>query len=141
MRFHKLGEIRFEPFGHGQKEGPALRGIGYLKEPYIHYNFSKGLSDWFAKHVGYARREVLLRLENEKRGAAPIVGNDKIARHRRVKRFAAKLPFKPVLKFFYIYIFNLGFLDGKAGFRFALMQMWYQFVIETIYRDLRNGSK
>ena len=141
MRFHKLGEIRFEPFGHGQKEGVAARGIGYLKEPYIHYNFSKGLSDWFAKHVEYARREALLRLENEKRRAEPIVGNDKIARHRRVKRFASKLPFKPILKFIYVYIFNLGFLDGKAGFRFALMQMWYQFVIETIYKDIKKADK
>ena len=60
MRFHKLGEIRFVGHGHGQREGAAQRGIGYLKEPYIHYNFSKGLAEWFAKHVDYARREAEL---------------------------------------------------------------------------------
>jgi len=139
MRFHKLGEIRFIGYGHGQKEGSSTRGIGYLEEPYIHYNFSKGLADWFAKHVDYARRQALLRLEEGKKPQERIVGNDKISRHRRLIRIAAKLPFKPLLKFCYVYFFNFGFLDGLAGLRFARMQMWYQFAIETIYKDLKKN--
>lgn len=138
MRFHKLGEIRFVGHGHGQREGEAKRGIGYLKEPYIHYNFSKGLAEWFAKHVDYARREALLRIEQEKRGEEKIVGNDSIARHRKLILFSRKLPCKPLLKFCYIYFVKRGFLDGSAGFRFACMQACYQFIMDTIYRDLKN---
>lgn len=137
MRFHKLGEIRFVGHGHGQREGEAQRGIGYLKEPYIHYNFSKGLADWFAKHVDYARREALVRIQEERSGAAAIVGDDKIARRRRLIRMFQKLPFRPYLKFCYIYFVKLGFLDGWAGFQFARMQLWYQFAIDSIYRDLK----
>ncbi|MBQ2616013.1 MAG: glycosyltransferase family 2 protein [Synergistaceae bacterium] len=141
MRFHKLGEIRFENHGHGQREGNAKRGIGYLKEPYLHYNFSKGLADWFAKHVEYARREAALRIQKDNSVSEPIVGSDKMARHRRLQRIAAKMPFKPILKFFYIYVFNMGFLDGLAGLRFARMQMWYQFATETIYKDMKRNAK
>lgn len=140
MRFHKLGEIRFVPFGHGQKEGPAKRGIGYLQEPYIHYNFSKGLKDWFSKHVEYGYREALLRLEED---AQPLQfgGSDKISRRRRLKRLSYKVPFRPLFKFLYVYFWRRGFLDGYAGLQFSLMQMWAIFLYDTIYKDLKRSNE
>lgn len=140
MRLHKLGEIRFVGWGHGQKEGPAERGLGYLKEPYIHYNFTKGLSHWFEKHVDYAEREAMLRLELE-RHPPKIVGKDKIARRRRLKQLAYKLPCKPLVRFVYTYFLKLGILDGRPGLQFALMRVWYQFMIDTIYRDLKANKR
>lgn len=140
MRLHKLGEIRFVAHGHGQREGDSLRGIGHLKEPYVHYDFSKGLTAWFAKHVDYARREAELRLEEEKSNAE-IEGSDAISKRRRLKRLAYKMPFQPLLRFIYVYFIHRGFLDGLAGFRFAKMQMWFQFTIDTIYKDLKNKDK
>ena len=135
MRFHKLGEIRFVGHGHGQRESAAQRGIGYLKEPYIHYNFSKGLTEWFAKHVDYARREAELLVKDE-RVEGEVSG--KMARRRSLIRLARHLPFRPFLRFCYTYFFHLGFLDGRAGWQFARMQMWYQFMIDSLVRDLRR---
>src|SRR3990170_3491878 len=43
VRLLKLGEVRYVQKGHGQREEEAKRGIGYLNEPYTHYNFSKGI--------------------------------------------------------------------------------------------------
>lgn len=138
MRFHKLGEIRFVGHGHGQREGAAQRGIGYLKEPYIHYNFSKGLAEWFAKHVDYARREAELLVVGEREGGT---ASGRMARRRRLIRFARHLPFRPFLRFCYVYFFHLGFLDGRAGWQFARMQMWYQFMIDSLVRDLRTNKQ
>ncbi len=138
MRFHKLGEIRFIGWGHGQKEGPAQRGIGYLKEPYIHYNFTKGLADWFAKHVEYARREALLRIQLEKEGEASGSGNDVISRRRRLKRVFNHLPCKPLMRFVYQYFIKMGFLDGWYGLQFSMMYAWYQFALDCIYRDMKR---
>ena len=42
VRLLKVGELRFVQIGHGQREGNALRGIGMLQEPYLHFSFSKG---------------------------------------------------------------------------------------------------
>ena len=141
MRFHKLGEIRFVGHGHGQREGEAQRGIGYLKEPYIHYNFSKGLAEWFAKHVDYARREALVRLDEETAAPEKVLWDDKMARRRRLIRFSHHLPCKSFLRFFYIYLVKMGFLDGWAGFQFARMQCWYQFAIDSIYHDLKAAKE
>ena len=140
MRFHKLGEVRFVGWGHGQKEGPANRGLGYLKEPYIHYNFTKGLADWFAKHVDYARREALLRLQLEKEGDAQAAAGEggAISRRRRLKRLFNRLPCRPFARFVYQYFLKMGFLDGRYGLQFSLMYAWYQFTMDCIYRDLKS---
>ena len=140
MRLHKLGEIRFVGWGHGQKESDSTRGIGYLKEPYIHYNFTKGLEHWFEKHVDYAKREARLRIELED-NPQQILGSDPIAKRRRRKQLFYKIPCKPLLRFFYTYIVKGGFLDGRPGMLFALMRVWYQFMIDTIYHDLKAGMK
>ena len=138
MRFHKLGEIRFVPFGHGQKEGPAVRGIGYLKEPYIHYNFSKGLKDWFSKHVEYGYREALLRIDQETKGVQ-FFGDERMRKRQRLKRMFYMLPCHTLVTFFYRYFFKLGFLDGVAGFRYALMRVWATFMNDYIYEDIKRS--
>lgn len=139
MRFHKLGEIRFVPFGHGQKEGDSKRGVGYLKEPYLHYNFSKGLSHWFAKHVQYGYREALLRI-HEDDNPAKIVGSDKVSRRRRLKRWSYHFPARPLFKFLHVYFVRGGFLEGRAGLHFSFMQAWAIFVYDSIYKDMKRGN-
>ena len=141
MRFHKRGEIRFIPFGHGQKEGEAKRGIGYLKEPYLHYNFSKGLTEWFAKHVGYANREARLRLEEDLSGTRTFGGDARMKRRQALKRFSYWIPFRPSVYFIYLYVFRLGFLDGVAGFKYACMQKWFLTMTDMIYQDMKRARK
>ena len=140
MRFHKLGEIRFVPFGHGQKEGRSSRGLGYLKEPYLHYNFSKGLTHWFAKHVEYGYREALLRLKYET-DEVQFLGDARMRKRERWKRLFRALPLRPIFRFAYNYILKLGFLDGLAGFQYCLMLMWMTFMYDCIYKDLKRERK
>ena len=56
VRFFHKARLRFIDQGHGQREISECP-IGYLREPLIHFGFSKGIDAWFIKHVGYARRE------------------------------------------------------------------------------------
>src|SRR5262245_28981375 len=49
MRLFHLQRMRFREFGHGQRED-CEGEIGWLKSPYLHFNFSKGLYDWLEKH-------------------------------------------------------------------------------------------
>lgn len=137
MRFHKLGEIRFVPFGHGQKEGDSKRGVGYLKEPYLHYNFTKGFKHWFEKHIEYGYREALLRIKEDE---IPVeyLGSDRVSRRRRLKRLSYHFPFRPLVNFIYAYVLHGGFLEGRAGFQYALMRAWTIFVYDSIYNDLKR---
>jgi hypothetical protein len=43
-------------------------------------------------------------------------------KRRRIIKTITQMPFRPILKFLYMYLFKLGFLDGKVGFRFCIMK-------------------
>jgi len=138
MRFHKLGEVRFLTDGHGQREGTSERGLGYMKEAYIHYNFSKGLADWFLKHAQYAYLESAQQIEDERRGLTEAGGTDAMARRRKLKQLASRMPCRPLLKFVYCYFVKCGFLDGRAGFLYCCMLASFEFAKTTVYKDLKR---
>ena len=140
MRFHKLGEIRFIPHGHGQREGEAKRSLGYLKEAYIHYNFSKGLGDWFQKHAKYALREAEQQIVDDKADAV-IEGNDALSRRRRLKRLVSNLPGRSWLKLFYLLFVRGGIWDGPAGWLYCRMQAHYEFMCVTILKELKRSFR
>ncbi|MDO8592771.1 MAG: glycosyltransferase family 2 protein [bacterium] len=48
------------------------------------------------------------------------------------------LPLAPVLRFIYMYIFRLGFLDGRYGFLIAMLYSFQDYVSKTKYLELRG---
>lgn len=47
---------------------------------------------------------------------------------RRLKALARHLPFRPFLRFSYVYFWQLGFLDGREGYYFARLHGMYEFL-------------
>ena len=132
MRFHKLTDARFEQYGHGQRESDLKKGLGKLENAYEHYFLSKGVNQWFIKHLRYASEEA----ENEqnvdfnKIPFGKLIHGKPHEKRRVLKALSYKMPFRPLFKFIYMYVFKLGFLDGKVGFRFCVMKSIYeQFII------------
>jgi len=130
VRLIKRGEIRFEASGHGQKECDAQRGVGHIDVPYDHYNFSKGLEDWFEKHNRYSSEEAALAHQIRKRPLSECWSKDPMLRKRALKSWYVRLPFRPQLKFLFLYIVCRGFLDGKPGYVYCRMQAVYESMIE-----------
>lgn len=126
--FHRR-RLRFVDHGHGQREvadGP----IGVLSEPYLHDAFSKGLDDWFAKHVGYARREAEEH-EEARRSRLPtlltgVFAHSRIERRRALKRLSHRLPGRALLRFLEVYVLRRGFLEGPEGLAYARMLSAYE---------------
>jgi glycosyltransferase involved in cell wall biosynthesis len=143
VRLIKLGEFYFEKSGHGQKEGYAKRGIGNIDIPYDHFNFSKGLEDWFEKHNKYSSIEARSYINNDIEHTSSDINIDSkdIVMKRKLKRIFNKIPFKPLSKFIYLYIFKLGFLDGIAGLRYCVLQSIYAYMIELKIKELRLQQK
>lgn len=131
MRFHKLTDARFEQYGHGQRECDLVKGLGKLTQAYEHYFMSKGVQQWFMKHLKYATEEV----ENEKNVSLNKIPFAKLLigasheKRRVLKAISYKIPLRPIFKFIYMYILKLGFLDGLVGFRFCIMKSMYEQII------------
>lgn len=138
VRFGRRELLRFVDHGHGQRESLPLDRVGTLSAPLDHYNFSKGVDDWYARHLRYAMAEAAQALSE--RGAALHPGDmfsrDATTRRRALKRLANRLPFRPALRFLYAYVGRRGFLDGAAGFRYARMLGVYQCFIDANMAEL-----
>ena len=125
LRLLKVGEISFVVNGHGQSDGESLRGLGTLKEAYIHYNFSKGLAEWIEKHNRYSSQEANASPVSR----AGIDSSNAYGRRKKLKAVAARLPFQPLCRFLYLYLLRGGFLDGKPGYHYCRMVAMYQYWI------------
>ncbi|MBV8815398.1 MAG: glycosyltransferase family 2 protein [Verrucomicrobia bacterium] len=57
---------------------------------------------------------------------------------RRLRCWSQGLPFRPWLRFAYIYLWQRGFLDGAAGYYFARLHAYYEFLssLKRFERDL-----
>lgn len=141
VRLIKRGEVRFAKAGHGQREDKAERGVGHIHVAYDHYNFSKGVGDWIAKHNRYSQEEAALATEIEKMPLQSCFSSDTMTRKRALKSWFVRLPGRPVIKFFFLYVFRLGFLDGAPGFYYCLLQSFYEFMISLKIRELNRRDK
>jgi glycosyltransferase involved in cell wall biosynthesis len=132
VRFGRADTLRFIDHGHGQREVQPPEQIGTLLHPLDHYNFSKGVGDWFARHLRYAEGEARQMLAEREQALrmGDMLSMDATIRRRGLKRIAARMPLRPTLRFLYSYVLRLGFLDGLAGLQYARMLAIYQQFID-----------
>lgn len=141
LRLLRKGRVRFQKEGHGQRE-VAEGPLGYIREPYDHFPFSKGIEDWVARHNAYSTREaeLILRLQREPLRMVECFSADPIVRRRALKRLAARLPARPLLRFLYIYVWRGGFLDGRAGWTYAWLRVAHEIHISAKLAVARRHS-
>jgi len=104
-----------------------------------HYDY-KDLTAWIDKHNKYSSREAQDYFDHSVNDAVPTAGGAKIKRFIKYKIYY-KLPsgFRAWLYYFYRYYIRLGFLDGRAGKRFAFLQAyWYRFLVDAKIEEIKN---
>lgn len=126
--------------------------VQYLKHDMLHAD-QKGLAFWISKHNRYSdigAKEVLelesgklssFEQQNRNKGSqSELEGRYRIWIKQRVW---PRLPSvaRPLLRFFYRYFFQLGFLDGKEGLiYYVLHEFWYPFLIDAKAEELRRQT-
>lgn len=140
VRLIKRGEVRFAKAGHGQREDQAQRGAGHIRVPYDHFNFSKGIHDWLAKHNKYSTEEAALFYEVERRPLFECLSFDSIVRKRALKSCFVRMPCRPLLKLLYLYILKGGFLDGIPGLVYCRLQMIYESMIVLKIQEAKHSK-
>src|ERR1700734_1445833 len=64
---------------------------------------------------------------------------DPVVRRRALKQIAYRLPMRPGIWFLYLYIFRMGFLDGRAGLAFCRMRASYELIIDLKVLELERA--
>ena len=60
---------------------------------------------------------------------------------RKLKRWSRHLPFRPLLRFCYVYFWQLGFLDGRPGYYFARLHATYELLSIAKTYELRHAQR
>lgn len=140
VRLGRRDVLSFVQVGHGQREALPSERIGTLEHALLHYSFSKGLDDWFEKHNRYSTAEARFALEAAAAGKADwggLLSLDQTRRRRALKRLVARMPFRPTLRFLYMYVLRLGFLDGTAGYTYCRLLATYETMTVLKIREQR----
>ena len=137
MRFFRPECVRFERLVNPV---PVIDGThGYLSEMFDHYNFSKGLTEWFDKHNRYSLFEAMEGmkiLDGVRPGVSDLLSRDRFRRRKALKDLSFRIPLRPVVKFLWMYVLKLGFLDGRAGFTYCRLQAIYEYMIVVKMQEL-----
>jgi glycosyltransferase involved in cell wall biosynthesis len=117
--------------------------VGDLKHPLDHFPFSKGFSHWIARHNSYSSFEAQQILQNRASQEpfslrAAFLEPDFNRRRFHQKELFYRLPARPLIKFFLLYVLKRGFLDGSPGFTYAFLQSMYEAMIVIKVHELEQ---
>ena len=117
--------------------------VGQVSGFLDHFPFSKGIGFWVERHNAYSRAEAQQIVENRKNQATFSLSKAFTAKDFNERRFHQKelfyrLPFRPLIKFLILYVGKRGFLDGRAGFTYAMLQSIYEYFIVLKTRELEG---
>ena len=137
VRVFKPDKIKFQRLVNPV---PVVEGqIGNLENDLIHFPFSHGVRHWIDRHNNYSdleAREAYKLIERRNTSFSGLTSSDPNQRRLALKNLFYKIPLRPFVKFLFYYILRRGFLDGRAGLTYSILQSFYEYMIVLKTREI-----
>jgi glycosyltransferase involved in cell wall biosynthesis len=107
-----------------------------------HYAFPS-VDVFVEKHNRYSNWEARVALDRSLERSGQSLQHKEVGLNRRLKQLSQSLPGRPLLRFLYVYLWQLGLLDGKEGYHFARLHGLYEYlcVLKTLeLKKVRSRS-
>ncbi len=105
-----------------------------------HYAFPS-VEVFVEKHNRYSNWEAEVELDRYLGRSAESLQKGNVGLRRRLKALSRHLPFRPTLRFLYVYLFQLGILDGRPGYYFAKLHAYYEFLTLAKSHELKLKAR
>ena len=140
-RYEKLTEADTrsgdnEVHEHVVAQGPS----GRLRCEMDHYAFPS-VDVFVEKHNRYSNWEARVALDRFLHKSGTPLDHSDVRVRRRLKQLSQRLPFRPLLRFLYVYFWQLGFLDGWEGYYFARLHAFYEFLSTAKTFELKKATR
>ena len=140
-RYEKLTDADTKSGDNEVHEHVIVRGrTGHLKSEMDHYAFPS-VETFVEKHNRYSNWEARVALDRYLQGSGSGLQSERVGARRRIKGIAARLPFRPLLRFLYVYVWQRAFLDGKEGYYFARLHGFYEFLSVAKTYEMKKQAK
>jgi glycosyltransferase involved in cell wall biosynthesis len=140
-RYEKLTDANTHSGDNEVHEHVIVQGpTGRLRVEMDHYAFPS-VEVFVEKHNRYSNWEARVSADRQLSGSAAQISSGHVGRRRKLKQLSQRLPFRPLLRFLYIYLWQKGFLDGREGYYFARLHAVYEFLsVAKTYELTRTNS-
>ncbi|NOT64027.1 MAG: glycosyltransferase family 2 protein [Acidobacteria bacterium] len=146
-RYERLQTEKVENTGDVEvHEHVVLTGrAAYLQNDLLHEDF-KSIYHFIERHNRYSTwdAQVYHNLANEVEGNNALRASfwgTPLERKRFLKRWWARLPGRPLLRFLWMYVIQRGFLDGRPGLIFCTLMTMHEAVISAKLYEHRLQQK
>jgi glycosyltransferase involved in cell wall biosynthesis len=139
-RYEKLTGVATESGDNEVHEHVIVQGpTGRLSCELDHYAFPS-VEIFVEKHNRYSNWEARVAVADRSGLSSGNLQSERVAKRRKLKQWSQRLPFRPALRFLYVYLWQKGFLDGREGYYFARMHGFYEFLSVAKTYELKKRS-
>jgi glycosyltransferase involved in cell wall biosynthesis len=140
-RYEKLTDADTRSGDNEVHEHVIVNGpTGRLRCEMDHYAFPS-VEVFVEKHNRYSNWEARVSADQQLSGSDAQIRSNMVGRRRRLKQLSQRLPFRPLLRFLYVYIWQKGFLDGREGYYFARLHGVYELLSIAKTYELTRASR
>ena len=138
-RYEKITDLSTNSGDHEIHEHVVVKGTtGRLRSVMDHHAFPT-IDSFVEKHNRYSNWEAVVESSSTDDDSA--LQHDSVKGKRRLRRIFRKLPFRPTLRFLYVYFWQKGILDGWEGYVFAKLHSQYEFLSLSKARAISRTRK
>ena len=139
-RYEKLTDIDTQSGDNEVHEHVIVTGAtGRLRCELDHFAFPS-VEVFVEKHNRYSNWEARVALDRHLRASSGRLQIDEVGLRRRLKQLSQALPFRGLLRFLYVYLWQRGFLDGREGYFFARLHGFYEFLSVAKTYELKKSA-
>lgn len=140
-RYEKLTDSATNSGDNEVHEHIVLKGAaGRLSCEMDHFAFPS-IDVFVEKHNRYSNWEAAVALDRHLTGSSRELNFSRVGFRRRLKSISHRLPFRPLLRFLYVYFIEGGIWDGRAGYYFAQMHGMYELLCVAKTEELKRRKK
>ena len=138
-RYEKITDQCTESGDNEVHEHVVVQGTtGRLHSIMDHHAFPT-IDSFVEKHNRYSNWEAVV--ESSSTDDASALQNSSVKGKRRLRKIFRKLPFRPTLRFLYVYFWQKGILDGWEGYVFAKLHSQYEFLSKAKAKAILRSRK
>jgi glycosyltransferase involved in cell wall biosynthesis len=140
-RYEKLTDAATNSGDNEVHEHVVVQGpTGRLRSEMDHYAFPS-VEVFIEKHNRYSNWEARVATEQYLAGSSGNIAHGRVGSRRRLKQVSQRLPFRGLLRFLYVYVWQRGFLDGREGYYFARLHGIYEFLSVAKTYELKKKNE
>jgi glycosyltransferase involved in cell wall biosynthesis len=138
-RYEKITDLSTDSGDHEIHEHVVVQGTtGKLRSIMDHHAFPT-IDSFVEKHNRYSNWEAIVESSATDNDSA--LQHDGVKGKRRLRKIFRKLPFRPTLRFLYVYLWQGGILDGWPGYVFARLHAQYEFLSQAKAKAILRNRK